>query len=186
MSYHLPKEIASKFWTSLKTVYNYLSKHKDEIRRKKENWKTIVNFEDFKKTFYKTSKAVQSFQNEDVENWVTNWLSEKNEPILNLQKQYNLALQKSKDLEKYNVNLQNQVSKYAILLQEEKQDKKERQAKYDQLNQTHFETIATFWKEKVRLTKQFFILLGICLSIAVLLLFVMLPSITKWVQSLGV
>lgn len=37
MTYLLPKEIAEKFETSLKTVYNYLSKYPDKIKVKKED-----------------------------------------------------------------------------------------------------------------------------------------------------
>lgn len=59
-------------------------------------------------------------------------------------KEYKIALQRGENMEKQNLSLQNQLSKYGILLQEEKQEKKERQGKYDQLNQSHFELIESF------------------------------------------
>lgn len=36
MSYKSPKDIQQQLATSLKTIYNYLSKYPSEIRRKKE------------------------------------------------------------------------------------------------------------------------------------------------------
>jgi hypothetical protein len=59
-------------------------------------------------------------------------------------KEYKIALQKTENLEKYNVSLQNQASKYAILLKEEKQEKNNWIAKFEALNQTHFEMIEAF------------------------------------------
>jgi len=52
----------------LKTVYNYLSKHSGKIRIKKEHGKQFVHIEDFKKVFYKNSKAVYN----DIQNVQSN------------------------------------------------------------------------------------------------------------------
>jgi len=115
---------------------------------------------------------------------VTKSLWKESESILNLQKQYNIVLQKTEDLEKYNLNLKDQVWKYALLLSDEKKEKKERQAKYDTLNTTHFETIESFSKERLGWSKKIFLMLGISIALGVWIFFVLLPNITKFLQNL--
>ena len=47
MQYLLPKDLAHQCDISIQTVYNYLKKHKGDIRIRKELGKTLVNLEDF-------------------------------------------------------------------------------------------------------------------------------------------
>lgn len=65
MSYLLPPQIAEQYKTSLKTVYNYLSKYPSQIRIKKEFWKKYVNVEDFEKCF---TKDIQNLIGNNSEN----------------------------------------------------------------------------------------------------------------------
>jgi len=51
MEYLPPKELAKKYWKSLKTIYNWLQRHSDKIQTKTEFWKKIVNCKDFEKVF---------------------------------------------------------------------------------------------------------------------------------------
>jgi len=183
MPYKSPKDLQQQFWTSLKTIYNYLSRYPNKIRTKKEFWKTVVNIEDFKSVFQKTGSNYNLDIYEDSKTLEANKEVSENESNLKLQKEYNLALQKNEDLQKYNSNLTEQVNKYALLLSEEKQEKKAWEAKYDNLNQSHFETIERFTKESLQWSRNFYMVLGICIALLLSLWFVLLPSLTKRLQS---
>lgn len=161
MEYLLPKDISSKFWISLKTVYNYLTKYKDKIRIRKENWKRFVNYNDLQKILQNDTKAkdvvvVEGSQKQD------------NADFVNLQNDLQSLQSKTNDLQKYNNNLQEQVGKYALMLSDEKNEKKDLLQKYDELQTTHSTKIEEFGKEKVRYTKKFYLLLGIVFVLVVL------------------
>jgi len=154
MEYLLPKEISSKFWVSLKTVYNYLTKYKDKIRIRKENWKRFVNCNDLQKILQNDTKTkdvvvVESGQKEGKVDFV------------NLQNDLQSLQSKTNDLQKYNNNLQEQVTKYALMLSDEKNEKKDLLQKYDELQITYNWKVEEFGKEKVRYTKKFYLLLSI-------------------------
>ncbi len=90
---------------------------------------------------------------------------------------YTLALQRSDDLEKYNINLQEQLSKYAILLTEEKAEKKEVIVKYDTLQNEFHEKVESLFREKALFEKRYFLLLGFLILLIIFIARTVLPPV---------
>lgn len=168
MDFVTPNEISLKFWTSLKTVYNYISKYKSKIRIKKEFWKTFVNLSDFEILFTKNIQSIQWEEIKILKNESNNevWTLKIN--IETLQNNYNTLFEQKKNSDNYNLALQEQVSKYALLLNEEKSEKKELMEKYEGLQKEYHSSALQFAKEKLKLTKSFYLLLWITLAIIIL------------------
>lgn len=170
MEYVLPGELSNRLWVSLKTVYNHLSKHKSKIRIKREYWKTFVHSEDFVKhfestlQFYNPPTALPA-ENEDIPSiWKPNTDTSK------IQKDYNLVLQKAEELQKYNNNLQDQVSKYALLLTEEKQEKKDILNRFEALQNHYNEKIELHALEKINRAKKLYLANGFGIFCLVIIL----------------
>lgn len=169
MTYVLPKDLSHEFNISLQTVYNYLSKHEGDIRIKKEFWKTFINLEDFTnflqpalKPFEKREDTRPTVENiNQVEN-LKSWFSK-------LENEYSLAIQRTEDLEKYNLNLQEQLGRYGIMLSEEKADKKDILNKYESVQKEFHEKVEALFREKSLYEKRYFLLLGF---IILLLIFI--------------
>jgi len=176
MSYALPKDLAAQFWTSLKTVYNYLSKHGDKIRTRKENGKTIVNIEDFKNAFYKTSKAVQNLQNDVKEVSNNRGFELWKEEFSKLQNKYNHLLETSETLKKRSDGLENQLSKYGIMLADTKKERAVLFDKYEQLNQQYNQKVEQFSLDKIKMSKHYYTLLGISLILALIIIRLLSPT----------
>ena len=66
------------------------------------------------------------------------------------------------NLKKHNSNLQEQVSKYAMLLTEEKNEKKDLMGKYDVLQEKYHQQGEQFSVERVKLSRNFYLVLGAC------------------------
>lgn len=79
-------------------------------------------------------------------------------------------------LKRYNSNLQEQVNKYAILLSEEKEEKKGRMEKYDGLQNKYHTQTESFSKERMVLTRKFYLVLGASIILTLLLIWLILPS----------
>jgi len=71
-------------------------------------------------------------------------------------------LAKNKDLEKQNTNLQDQLSKYALLLREEKNEKKELMSSYDELQQMLRTKLEQFNQIQLRAQRKYGTLLVLC------------------------
>ena len=75
-------------------------------------------------------------------------------------------LQKAEELERYNLNLQDQVSKYALLLTEEKHEKKDILNRFETLQDRYNEKIEFYSFEKIKRVKKLYLAVGfgvICL-----------------------
>ena len=179
MEYALPPQLSKQFSISLKTVYNYLSKHSEKIRTRKEYWKTLVHFEDFTKFIQEKNQIykVVSEEKEKVKSPTLFW--KENEALSKVQKDYKIVLQEKENLEKYNLNLQDQVTKYALMLQEEKAEKKEVLNKFESLQNQYNDRLETFWKERVRFTKKYYTLLTICIMTLIILGYVVVQALIK-------
>jgi hypothetical protein len=150
MEYLPPKELAKKYWKSLKTIYNWLQRHSDKIQTKTEFWKTVVNCKDFEKVFSNYNPNYKKTTENNVEA-----SSQKQEPNFEkLQNDYNYSMQKIEDLEKFNSTLSNQVKEYAVLFTEEKREKKDILDKLESLNQKYTQKVEEFGNEKIRMTKK--------------------------------
>jgi hypothetical protein len=68
---------------------------------------------------------------------------------------YEYILSKNENLEKVNRNLEDQVQKYAIMLKDEKNEKRERQLKHEDLQKAHLEKIESFWNERIKYIKKY-------------------------------
>lgn len=76
--------------------------------------------------------------------------------IQKLQTDYETIMNEKANSEKYNMMLQDQVSKYSLLAIDEKNEKKEWIAKYD-----------TMQKKLLNATKQTYLLIGVCIALTI-------------------
>lgn len=157
MEYALPKDLAYQFNLSQKTVYNYLSKYPDKIRTKKEFWKKFIHSEDFTKVVQQVYNInSKSFPNMPIENKIEVWSDSKSEAV-----DIEYVISKNTALEKNNANLTDQLTKYAILLKEEKTEKNLFLDKYEKLQQVHNNKIEEFGEERIKQKSKYSILLVI-------------------------
>ena len=155
MDYALPQDIAVEFKISLQTVYNFLKKHGEKIRTRKEYWKTFICFQDFKNIIQPESKSndiiAESKEFKSALNEVENFENE----ISKLKSDNRIAAEKLTDLEKYNLNLSDQMNKYAILLADEKNEKKDIMGKYDALQKDFHDKVESLYREKSGVEKKY-------------------------------
>ena len=162
MDYLRPKEISDKLKLSLKTVYNHLTKYGDKIEKERRDGKTFVNFVSFVNTLqnwlqnYKADGGgVDGYIKE--EEGKDDFVSLQNR-LQSLQSDFEGVQSKKNDLEKYNNNLQDQITKYALILSEERNEKKEAIQKNDELQNLYTGKIEEFGKERVKFTKKVYLL----------------------------
>lgn len=168
MEFVLPGELSNKLGVSLKTIYNHLSKHKSKIRIKKEFWKTFVHYEDFVKHFESMLQFYNPPNNLPIETGDSPTVWKQLLDASDIQKDYNIALQKAEELERYNLNLQDQVSKYGLLLIEEKNEKKDILNRFEILQNRYNEKIEFYSSEKIKRIKKLYLVVGfaiICLLV---------------------
>ena len=173
-------EASKKLSVSLKTVYNYVTKSQGQVRVSKAYGKSFVNFEDLQSYITKDYKTLQNDYKVEpskeqvldqgivtssmekpekyiwwTDIWNDNALSWKswNKPLQNLQNDYKITNEKIEQLEKFNSNLQDQANKYAIKLNEEKEEKRAIQQKYDSLEGEYRNKIEEYADYRVRTTK---------------------------------
>lgn len=174
MTYVLPKQIALKHNVSLKTIYNYISKYSDKIRISKQYWKTYIFEPDFEKYY---SKDFQEIQNIPLWEENTQWLKEfwtLKKDFEVLQNNFTTLSEEKNNTDKYNLALQDQLSKYGLLLIDERAEKKELLQKYENLQQQFNDSIVNFSKEKIKQAKAFYLLLWI------VIVFIVLAIILFW------
>ena len=94
---------------------------------------------------------------------------EKNEEIEKLQQEFKLVTEKVESLEKYNTNLQDQASKYALALKDEKNEKIELLQKYDTLNADFTKKIEIHTKEKISWLKKYYTVTALLLVSVILI-----------------
>lgn len=184
MEYVLPPQLSDTFSISLKTVYNYLSKYSDKIRTRKEYWKTVVHFEDFEKVFqgmvqlYNSPSIPEPKETTTSRSGNEDWTL--NEKLWTIQKDYNIVVQKVQDLEKYNSNLEDQVSKYAILLREEKTEKKELFEKFEGLQNQYNQKVEEFSNSRVARINRYNTMLILCIVAIIIMIGLILPDILDY------
>lgn len=83
-------------------------------------------------------------------------------------------------MNKYNNTLQDQVTKYALLLQDEKSEKKHLLEQYTTLQHELIVKIESLTKQRETATKKLYLLIGLCIS----LLAIILQQIRPALQSL--
>ena len=131
MPYSLPKDLSSTLNVSLKTVYNYLNKYPDQIRTRKQHWKTFVHSEDFVSLLqklqspFKMSTQTGEERQEEKPNWIDNVSATK------LQTDVQSLIETNTQLSNRNDALERQIKEYGELFMTEKQEKKEWQEKYE-------------------------------------------------------
>lgn len=177
MTFVLPRDLSSKFSISLQTVYNYLTKHGSKIRTRTEHWKTFIDLEDFTNILQNRLKPFENYIEEPSNKADIQQVENFKAGFEKMELDYTLALQRSDDLEKYNINLQEQLSKYAILLTEEKAEKKEVIVKYDTLQNEFHEKVESLFREKALFEKRYFLLLGFLILLIIFIARTVLPPI---------
>jgi DNA repair exonuclease SbcCD ATPase subunit len=100
-----------------------------------------------------------------------------NEVFSKLQNELSSFQQDNQRLSKVNSNLEDQLSKYAILLHDEKSERKEITEKYDSLQEKFTDEIRVHAKEKIHRTKRYYLLLALCFSIIILLIRQLAPVV---------
>lgn len=169
MDFVTPKELSLKYNVSLKTIYNYITKRGSKIHARKEFWKTLFSLKDFEDLFTKGIQNIQEPLQRDLGNQSDNisWSIEKN--FEKLQNDYKIVSQEKNDLQNYNLVLQDQATKYALLFNDEKAERKELFQKYETLQEQHRTTSLQYEKEKANRAKYFYLLLWITIITLVLL-----------------
>jgi len=81
-----------------------------------------------------------------------------------LEKEHAIVLQQKENLEKYNLNLQEQISRYGILLTEQKAETREALVKYDTLQKEFHEKVESLFREKSLFEKRYFLVLGFLIN----------------------
>lgn len=159
MTYVLPKELSIKFNVSLQTVYNYLKKYEGRIRTKSELNKTFIHLDDFT-NFVKgvvntntttTHKSLPEKESNSNQSFDKNFKS--------LETENKSLVRQTEDLQKYNNNLQDQLSKYALLLTEEKSEKREILGKYEAVQTEYHQKVESLYQEKVKIERKYYLLL---------------------------
>lgn len=176
MSYVPTKELSENFEVSLKTIYNYLKRYKKEIRTSKKFWKTFVNSEDFQKVFHNANSVTDENPGEKVTEGKPESVPTNKPQATSFQKELVEISVENTQLKKYNSNLQEQVNKYAILLSEEKEEKKWWMDKYDNLQNRYHSQTEDFSKERIVLTRKFYLVLGASIILTLLLVWLILPN----------
>lgn len=172
MPYLLPKELSIEFKTSLQTIYNYIRKPWNHIRTRKEGGKTYIHQEDFKTAFQPHLKELENrFKVEskistesDFQKFKEGFKVVENEKI-------ELA-EKNIQLNKFNLALEDKVSKYALLLSEEKEEKRQFISQNESLQKELRDKIELFGNEKVNWARKYYFAIGVSviLFIAILVL----------------
>ncbi len=175
--YVLPKELSKQHSISLKTVYNYLSKHPDKIRTKKEFWKRFVHFEDFttilQKSFqYYNPKATKT---EETQVESSNW--NKIETDSTLPNEYALIAVDNEKLKNRNDVLERQIKRYAQLHTEERAEKKEILDKFEMLQNEFKSEIQKYSSDKINMTRMYFRLLLLCVICLLIMVTFVTPNI---------
>ena len=180
MEYQLPKDLSDQFSISLKTVYNYLKRYPEKIRTKTEFWKTFVNLNDFTKILQEAwiidapSPAPTKEKAESWNDWKTS------EADWTFQKEYNQLVQQNASLEKVKNNLTEQVNKYAILLSEEKSERKAISEKFERLQSAYNENIERFSSEKINRSKRVYLLTSISVFLLLVAFRLILPEVISF------
>ena len=109
----------------------------------------------------------------------TEKIKDEENPVNNskIQEQFKIISMEKEQLIKVQSNLENQVSKYALLLSEEKSEKKDILNKFESLQNIYNEKIEGFGIERVNFTKRYYTLLVLCAIILVILTGLVLPNI---------
>lgn len=177
MEYLTPNQISAKLWISLRKVYYVLQNNKDSIQTIKQWKKRLISFLQFEKVCAIKQKTLQDVMQKNNQIPVKEEVQTKSETEFfklqkaysNLQKEQNYLHEQTNNLTKHNNTLQTQVQKYALLLSDEKSEKKQIIEKYDELNRMHIDKIENFGKERVRLNRLVFFLLSVCLIFAIII-----------------
>jgi len=180
MDFVTPKELSLKYNVSLKTIYNYVSKWDSKIKTRKEFWKTLISLNDFEHLFWKGVQNVQEFTNNESKNNNRSTLWTIENDFEELQKNYNLISQEKENLQNYNLALQEQATKYALLFNDEKNERKELYKKYEDLQSLHYSDSMKYEKEKANRQRNFFFLLWISLVVAMILIASNRIEIMNW------
>lgn len=169
MNYVLPKDLSNRFSISLQTVYNYLNKYEWSIRTKKEYGKTYIHMWDFTNYFQTSSNHVETVPETIDVNTDSNEVENLEKSFKKLESENSILLQENEHLQKYNVNLQDQTSKYALMLTEEKKEKKDIMEKYDTVQREYSSKVESLLREKVLIEKKYYLLLGISVVVIIFL-----------------
>lgn len=179
MEYAPIRDLAHQFSISKKTVYNYLDKYTDKIRWKKEFWKKLVHVEDFTNVFQNQVQSYNSASQLFDRTISPTVVWKPDEPGSKLQDDLSTALQDNERLQKVNANLEDQLSKYGLMLMEEKNERKELLQKYDSLQDKLTTEIKAHTKERIVLIKRYYLLLALCLVVIALITVMLLP---EWIE----
>lgn len=177
MTYVLPKDLSHKFWISLQTVYNHLSKYEGKIRTKSEFWKTFIDLESFSNVLQSRLKPFEKIDEEAAKNEDFQDVENFKKGFNKLEGDYQLAIQRTEDLEKYNINLQEQLSRYGIMLSEEKAEKKDALVKYDTLQKEFHEKVESLFREKSLFEKRYFLVLGFLILLIIFIAWTVIPPL---------
>lgn len=171
------RELAQKFDVSVQTIYNQLEKHREKVRTKKEFWKTYVCLEDFT-NFIQT--PLQTFTNK-IENTPPNNTLPEFEKLKTeygkLETDYKIVSEKTEELNRYNLSIQDQLSKYALLLSDEKNEKKDLLVKYDTIQKEYNQKVESLFREKSLFEKRYYLILGFLILLLLFLAWTILPSL---------
>ena len=136
----------------------------------------VVNIEDFTNVFQQSVQFYNNGSKPVGENQADKPLWNDNEECAKIQKQYGLVLQQKQDLEKYNLNLQDQATKYALMRREEKDEKNEVLNKFETLQNQYNNKLESFSFERLKRARKYHLLFGITIFLLATLLRLIFPG----------
>ena len=149
-----PPDLASRLGVSLRSVYNYLEKYKNRIKKSKKGNKTFYCLFDLEKILNDVNNLSDPEYNNSVS--INN-----SESIQALKSDLENLKEENTNLSKFNNNLQDNANKYALALKEEKEEKKIRLNKYTDIQAKYENALTSFNKERVVYERKIYILIWI-------------------------
>lgn len=177
MSYVLPKDLMNQFSTSLQTVYNYLKRPWINIRIRKEGGKTYIHQEDFKAAFQPHLKELENKFKVESKNSTESDFQKFKEGFKVVENEKIKLVEKNIQLDRYNLALQDKVSKYALLLSEEKEEKKQFISQNESLQKELRNKIELFGNEKVKWARKYYFIIGVSVILFIGVLVLSFPFV---------
>lgn len=177
MPYLLPKELSIQFSTSLQTIYNYIRKPTNKIRIRKEWGKTYIHQEDFKVAFQHHLKPLENPFKVETEKANESDFQKIKESFKVIENEKTVLTEQNQNLQKFTLALEDKVSKYALLLSEEKEEKKQFIATNESLQKELRDKIEVFWNEKVKWARKYYFAIGISLALFIAVAVLLFPIV---------
>lgn len=169
------KELSAKLNFSEKTIYNYINKHSKEIRSRKEFWKTLASLEDFTKLLQKRYKAFNTSSSSEPEIQLETDYWKESESDSKFQNEFEMIRWENEELKSNNQQLKFQIAHYVKLHDDEQKQNEKLFGQLQDLQNQYTDKIESFWKEKLRRIRKYYMMLSLWMILLVLLVVSQIP-----------